>query len=156
LSEHGSVSRGVCSLRADSNLNSITEHVGILATEVGRTGKFSGDEMVSMNCWGFTPTVFERLDTQLRQFLASIGARATSVESNPSARPIGSPPDPVKAEFYLPAAVSTMVARGETTVRVLKTGGTWFGVTYREDKPRVQAALAALVEARIYPAPLWE
>ena len=60
-----------------------------------------------------------------------------------------------KAEFYLPAAVSGMVAAGEAVVRVLPTSGSWFGVTYREDKPRVQAAIAALVQAGKYPERLW-
>jgi hypothetical protein len=61
----------------------------------------------------------------------------------------------LKAEFYLPAAVSTMIARGEARVRVLPTESAWFGVTYREDKPRVQAAIADLVAAGRYPAQLW-
>jgi hypothetical protein len=61
-----------------------------------------------------------------------------------------------KAEFYLPAAVSEIIARGEGTARVLPTESTWFGVTYREDKPRVQEAIAALVRAGNYPERLWD
>jgi hypothetical protein len=61
----------------------------------------------------------------------------------------------VKAEFYLPAAVSVMIARGEACGRVLPTASTWFGVTYREDKPRVQAALAELVRRGAYPEKLF-
>jgi hypothetical protein len=61
----------------------------------------------------------------------------------------------MKAEFYLPAAVSSMIARGEANVRVLPTESTWFGVTYRDDKPRVEAAIRELVHAGKYPARLW-
>ena len=89
-----------------------------------------------MNCWGFTPALFAGLDEQFREFLAAHG---------------GEP----KAEFYLPAAVSKMIARGQTTVRLLPTTASWFGVTYREDKPRVIAALAELVARGVYPARLF-
>ena len=89
-----------------------------------------------MNCWGFTPAFFAGLDEQFRAFLAERGSE-------------------LKAEFYLPAAVSTLIARGEATVRVLPTESTWFGVTYREDKPRVQAAIAELVASGAYPARLF-
>jgi NDP-sugar pyrophosphorylase family protein len=138
LSEHGAVSRGVCAAGADGTLRSITEQTGILACEVGSGAgkKFSGGEVVSMNCWGFTPALFDALDAQLREFLAVRGGET-------------------KAEFYLPAAVSEQIARGEATVHVLPTEGAWFGVTYREDKPRVQAAIAELVAAGKYPATLF-
>ena len=138
LSEHGAVSRGICAADAVGRLASITETHGITAADVGAEPgkKFSGDSTVSMNCWGFTPALFVGLDTQFREFL---GARGTEP----------------KSEFYLPGAVSTMIARGETTVRVLPTESAWFGITFRDDKPRVQAALAALVGAGRYPARLW-
>ena len=61
----------------------------------------------------------------------------------------------LKSEFYLPAAVSELIGRGEASVRVLPTESTWFGVTYREDKPRVQAAIAELVRRGVYPARLF-
>ncbi len=136
LSEHGAVSRGICAEGADARLASITERTGILSTEVGMGRTFSGDEIVSMNCWGFTPALFAGLDEQFREFLAARG---------------GEP----KAEFYLPAAVSEMIARRQATVRVLPTEASWFGVTYREDKPRVVAALAELVSRGVYPAKLF-
>ena len=63
--------------------------------------------------------------------------------------------NPLKAEFYLPEAVSAQIAEGRAAVEVLPTTATWFGVTYRDDKPRVQAALAALVAAGDYPARLF-
>ena len=136
LSEHGAVARGLCATGADGLLASITEQTGILATEVGPGQKFTGKETVSMNCWGFTPALFAGLERQLAAFLATRGGDA-------------------KAEFYLPAAVSEMIARHEAVVRVLPTGSAWFGVTYREDKPRVMAAIAELVRAGKYPAKLF-
>ena len=136
LSEHGAVSRGVCVADATGALRSITEQTGILASEVGAGKKFGGGELVSMNCWGFTPALFGALDAQLREFLAARGGDA-------------------KAEFYLPAAVSEQIARGQASVRVLPTASAWFGVTYRDDKPRVAAAIAELVRRGVYPASLW-
>lgn len=135
LSEHGAVSRGVCAMNY-GQLRGIVEQTGILAAEVGVGRKFSGEETVSMNCWGFTPAVLAGLDGQFREFLSARGG------------------DP-KAEFYLPAAVAGMVGRAEATVRVLPTASTWFGVTYREDKPRVQAAILELVGSGAYPTKLF-
>ncbi|MDB6127776.1 MAG: hypothetical protein JWM35_1672 [Verrucomicrobia bacterium] len=135
LSEHGAVSRGECVTGPDGLLKSITERTGILAAEVGEGRKYSGRETVSMNCWGFTPALFAGLDAQLHEFLSTKGS------------------DP-KAEFYLPAAVSEMILRREARVTVLPTSSAWFGVTYREDKPRVIAAIAELVQAGKYPARL--
>jgi hypothetical protein len=136
LSEHGAVARGVCTVGADGWLLSIVEQMGITLAEVGPGRKYSGDETVSMNCWGFTPALFAGLDAQFREFLAAHGG------------------DP-KAEFYLPAAVSTMIARREAAVQVLPVDSMWFGVTYRGDAPRVQAALAALLRAGTYPEKLF-
>ena len=136
LSEHGAVSRGLCAAGLDGALTSITEVHGIVAADVGAGRKYSGEEIVSMNCWGFTPALFDGLDRQFREFLAARGGEE-------------------KAEFYLPAAVSGMVARGEAVARLLPTSASWFGVTYREDKPRVTAAIAALVASGQYPSPLF-
>jgi hypothetical protein len=136
LSEHGAVARGVCAAGPDGSLRSIVEQTGITPAEVGPGRKYSGDETVSMNCWGFTPALFPGLDAQFHEFLAAQGGG-------------------LKAEFYLPAAVSAMIGRGEASVQVLPVESAWFGVTYREDKPRVQASLAALVQAGAYPGKLF-
>lgn len=136
LSEHGAVSRGVCAAGPDGQLQSITEQTGIAPADVGPGRKFSGDEVVSMNCWGFTPAVFPLLDAQLAEFFRRQGGEA-------------------KAEFYLPAAVSAMLVRAGASVRVLPTKSAWFGVTHREDKPRVQSALAELVRRGEYPERLF-
>jgi hypothetical protein len=136
LSEHGAVSRGVCAVGADGFLRGVEEHTGIVATEVGAGRKYNPDTVVSMNCWGFPASFLPLLDARWQAFLAERGREE-------------------KAEFYLPFAVNDLVQTGAARVRVLETGETWFGVTYREDKPRVQAAIAALVAAGTYGSPLW-
>ena len=135
LSEHGAVSRGVCG-EERGWLASIEENHGITPEQVGAGRKFAAEQIVSMNCWGFTPAVFAALDEQLRVFLAARGAEP-------------------KAEFYLPAAVAQAIGRGQALVRVLPTTAEWFGVTFREDKPRVVAAIAGLVERGLYPEKLY-
>ncbi len=135
LSEHGAVSRGVCRAE-DGRLVSIVEEQGITSGEVGPGRRFTGAEIVSMNCWAFTPALFPGLDAELLAFLAERGSEAAS-------------------ELYLPVAISALIARGDAIVRVLPTESAWFGVTFREDRPRVQSALAGLVAAGEYPAELF-
>jgi NDP-sugar pyrophosphorylase family protein len=135
LSEGGPVSRGVCRVEG-GRLVSITEERAIARADVGPGLRFSGDETVSMNLWGFTPALFDGLDSGLRAFLAASGS------------------DP-RAEFYLPAAVSRLVASGAATVEVIPSGDAWFGITYREDRPLVSAAIGALVERGDYPPRLF-
>lgn len=136
LSEHGTVARGVCSLDRMGSLTSVVEQTSIAPADVGPGRKYSGTEIVSMNCWGFTSRLFDGLDECFRGFLRGAG-------QNP------------KAEFYLPAAVNDLVARGAAVVKVLTTDSTWFGVTYREDKARVTAAIGELVQSGKYPAKLY-
>lgn len=142
LSENGAVSRGVCAAGADGYLAKVVEHTGIQREEVaavsggGAGKKYSGEETVSMNCWAFTPAFFTGLNEQFEAFLEARGGE-------------------LKSEFYLPEAVSEQVAQCLVTVEVRPTTASWFGVTYREDKPRVQAALAELVARGDYPARLF-
>ena len=89
-----------------------------------------------MNLWGFTPAVFEGLGTGLRAFLASRGA------------------DP-QAEFYLPSAVSDLVAAGRAAVEVLESEDRWFGITYPGDRARAVEAIAGLVRQGAYPRRLF-
>jgi hypothetical protein len=136
LSENGAVSRGVCAVGAEGFLKNIEEHTGILASEVGAGKRYDPATPVSMNCWGFDAKAFlPQLDAAWREFVAMRGKEP-------------------KTEFYLPAAVNSLVQSGAARVRVLPTVDNWFGVTYREDKPHVQAALAALVANGTYPSPL--
>ncbi|HEX3729314.1 MAG TPA: sugar phosphate nucleotidyltransferase [Opitutaceae bacterium] len=135
LSEHGTVSRGICAVRG-AHLVSIVEETAIRAEDVGPGLKFTGDETVSMNCWGFTPAVFPLLEAELGSFLRIRG-------------------QDLKAEIYLPAAISYLVAGRLADVNVLAAAGSWFGVTYKEDRPRVAAAIAELVKQGVYPAKLF-
>jgi len=135
LSEHGAVSRGVCTA-ASGILQSVVEQKGIAADDVGPGRTYTGVEIVSMNCWAFTPALFPLLETDLRDFLQS---RASDLQ----------------AEFYLPASISAMIGRGQAVVEVLPTSASWFGITYRPDRPRVAAAIAELVAAHQYPGRLF-
>lgn len=136
LSEQGSVSRGVCQVDDGGRLTEVVEHTGIHRSDVGEGLKFSGEEIVSMNCWAFQPGFWTTLEHQWSAFLS------TSLTVP-------------KSEFYLPAAVSAEINAGKTTVAVRATTANWFGVTYREDKPIVQATLAQLVSDGEYPNPLF-
>ncbi|GAB5561032.1 MAG: nucleotidyltransferase [Synoicihabitans sp.] len=136
LSEQGSVSRGVCQVDEQGNLLEVVEHTGITKADVGDGKTFSGEEVVSMNCWAFQPSFWPALDRQWRAFIATR---------------LNEP----KAEFYLPAAVSEEIAAGRCAVKVRRTSASWFGVTYREDKPMVEATLQAMVEKGEYPASLF-
>jgi UTP-glucose-1-phosphate uridylyltransferase len=136
LSEHGAVSRGVCAVSPAGKLQSIVETHGIKPEDVGAGRKYSGEEFVSMNCWGLTPALFPLLDGQWKEFLAASGKE-------------------MKSEFYLPGAVSAMIARGQAEAGVLPTESSWFGITFREDKARTVAAIEDLVQAGLYPPQLW-
>lgn len=138
LSENGAVSRGVCAVAEDGALHSVTEHTGIKREDVGPARAFSGAEAVSMNCWGFTPAIFPALGELFSRFLRE-----------------EAPANPLKSEFYLPGSISSLIAAGRLRVKVLPTTSDWFGITYREDKPRVVAQLEALVQRGDYPAKLW-
>ncbi len=145
LSEHGAVSRGLCAIAGSGRLESITEVTKITKRDAGgasyldaagATQQLSGDEIVSMNFWGFTPAVFAQLEERFTRFLRERGG------------------DP-KAEFYLPTSLSELNQAGEARIALLRSDDAWFGITYREDLPAAQAAVRDLVRAGVYPAPLW-
>lgn len=135
LSEHGTVARGLCAVDA-GRLRSIEEVTSIAASDVGPGRRFTGEEIVSMNCWGFTPAFWPLLEAEWRAFLAGHAGSDT-------------------AECYLPSAVSHAVDRGAASVEVLPTTGSWFGVTHREDRAKAAAALADLVRRGDYPSKLF-
>ncbi|WP_246026461.1 nucleotidyltransferase family protein [Oleiharenicola lentus] len=145
LSEHGTVSRGLCATDAAGRLTAITEITKIEKTvtgarytdATGQTQQLTGAEIVSMNFWGFTPAVFPQLEAAFAAFLASRGQ------------------DP-KAEIYLPTTLSDLNARGEARIALHRSEDAWFGLTYKEDLASAQAAIRALVAAGKYPAPLWK
>ena len=144
LSEYGAVSRGVCSCDDNNYLQSIIELTKIekqgnsaqYADESGAIHKLSGDEIVSMNFWGFHPSLFAHLREQFTDFLKKHGHEE-------------------KSEFFIPAAINSLMNSGKARLKVLRTPDSWFGVTYQQDKPRVVAGIRALVARGDYPSKLW-
>lgn len=145
LSEHGTVSRGLCTLGGGDLLAGMEEHTRIEKKGSGAVSQrpdgsrleLGGNEVVSMNLFGFTPTVFPLIERELAAFLREPGS------------------DP-KAEFFIPLLVNRLLATGEARMRVLPTDAQWYGVTYREDREQVRQAIAALQERGDYPSPTWE
>lgn len=143
LSENGSVARGVCSVDADGFLHGVTEMTKLVRNGAAARNLENPDSpvdvaldaRVSMNLWGFTPALFEALERKFPAWLAENGTKE-------------------KSEWYLPFVVDELIQAGEATCRVLPTESSWFGVTYREDKPHVMVSIAALVEAGEYPRSL--
>ena len=144
LSEHGGVSRATCSVDTQGYMQTITERQDVRRS--GDTVIYSGDRgepvavdpetIVSMNQMGFTPSVFEYFTDLFTAFLREAI-------------------DDPKAEFALPTALNEIITAGKEKVRILKTDAGWFGVTYRDDKPRVQDRIRELVAAGEYPEKLW-
>ena len=144
LSEHGSVARGVCCMSDQGFLESVTEMTGIEKNDAGakytdaggKTHALTGDEIISMNLWGFTPSLFGHLQEQFRDFLKKRGAEE-------------------KSEFYIPSVVNTLIQTHQEQCRVIKTPDSWLGVTYRADRQRVSDGIRQLVVRGDYPAKLW-
>jgi hypothetical protein len=151
LSEFGPVSRGVCSVTSDGFLKGVVEltkiergregerdHEGkIFSTgESGQTIELSGNELVSMNMWGLTPAVFQQLRERFQHFL----------ETNSNN---------LQTECYLPSAINDLVVDRRARIKVLPSQDSWFGVTYREDLPRVIKDISNLIDDGSYPRRLW-
>ncbi|MFH0921442.1 MAG: nucleotidyltransferase, partial [Fibrobacterota bacterium] len=144
LSENGSVARGVCTAGPDGMLVEIHERTkiqpfpeGVKFEENGAWYPVSSDSLVSMNMWGFTPSLYAELEARFPAFLkANI--------------------DKPKAEFFIPEVVGSLVRENKAQVRVLATHEKWFGVTYKEDKPVVEQALRDLIARGAYPHKLWK
>jgi NDP-sugar pyrophosphorylase family protein len=148
LSENGSVSRGVCQVGANGNLLSVIERTKIYEAQNGGGQRkivyeeadgltpLTPDTLVSMNFWGFKPTVFPLVLHQFESY----------AEAN-----IDSP----KAEFYIPTVMTNLIETDTGHCKVFRSRSAWFGVTYPEDKPTVQAALKQLHDEGAYPDKLW-
>jgi dTDP-glucose pyrophosphorylase len=143
LSDHGSVARGVCTRDAGGMLASITEMTKIFKTPTGAENRetepalpLTGEEVVSMNFFGFTPGLFGHLRTAFTEFLKVNGTD-------------------LKAECYAPKVVDDLIKAGRADVKVLESNDSWFGVTYPEDKADVVASIRALVASGAYPQNLW-
>lgn len=142
LSDHGSVSRGVCKVE-DGNMVQINERTEVYfkGSDVfykDETGEHQlpNDTRVSMNFWGFTPAVFKQSEEMFREFVAAN-------ENNP------------KAEFFIPLVADELIKSGTAAFKVIPTANKWFGVTYKEDKPIVQQSISELVNNGTYPQNLW-
>ena len=145
MTDNGYVARGVCEIE-NNYLTGVTERTHIekrgddaAYTEDGtHYVPLSGSTVVSMNFWGFTPRILAELEQRFPKFLDK-----------------NLPVNPEKCEFFLPTVANAQIHEGLGTVRVLHTDEAWYGVTYREDLPSVQAAIAALHEAGVYPEVLF-
>ena len=143
LSENGTVSRGVCTVDGESNLQGMVERTQIervngtiLFHDGGADEPLAEDTPVSMNLFGFTPDYFEYSEAYFKEFLAA------NIDN-------------LKSEFFIPLMVNKVINDGTATMRVLKTTSNWFGVTYKEDKPQLMAKIEELIESGVYPRNLW-
>ena len=147
LTENGYVSRGVCQVDEDGCLAGVKEttHIistcdGPLYTEDGETyHRLPEDAAVSMNMFGFTPSILDEMRRTFPLF------HANAMQHNP-----------LKAEYYLPGVVNGMLDKGTASVEVLPCPSRWYGVTYAQDKPQVAAALQKFADEGLYPTPLWQ
>ena len=140
LSAFGGVTRGLCTLN-NRKLDTVIEtgnlqkkDNGILS---GRDIDLDGSEPVSMNVWGFTPILFEYLRDMFVEFLKNEGNELNS-------------------EYLIPTVVNDLVQRGKEDVHVLYSTASWFGVTYKEDNLFVKGEIQKLVDAGVYPEPLFD
>ena len=148
LTENGHVARGVCGTNADGKLTEITERVRIekradgpaYTEDDGATWTpLAGDTVVSMNMWGFTNSMLPEIRDRFAAFLSE------NLSKNP-----------LKCEYFLPFVVDELIREDKPEVTVLKSKDRWYGVTYREDKPVVVAAIQSLKDQGLYPQKLWE
>jgi len=139
LSSFGGVTRGLCTVN-DEKLNTVIETADLQKTDYGvssnRNIELDGSEPVSMNVWGFTPILFKYLEEKFVEFLSENGTE-------------------MKSEYLIPSVVNELVQSGQETVHVLRSGATWFGVTYKEDKPFVEGEIEKLVNKGEYPSKLF-
>ncbi len=147
LTENGTVARGVCEINDKNLMTDIVERTKIkkfpdgpkYTEDDGATwNDIPGGSIVSMNTWGFTPAFMDALKAGFPAFLDN------AMKNNP-----------LKGEYFLPSVVDSMVKAGTAEVEVLTTGERWYGVTYKEDKPTVKAAIAAMIADGKYPEKLW-
>jgi NDP-sugar pyrophosphorylase family protein len=143
LSEHGRVSRGICKVNSEGELEQIIERTHIYKKEAGAyyeedgaRVELTGKESVSMNLMGFTSNVFDLMQEQFVEFLKNQGTE-------------------LKSEYFIPAVLDNVRSQG-VKVPVLTSNEQWFGVTYKEDKPIARQNLLKLVEAGVYPEKLWD
>ncbi|MFS4493232.1 nucleotidyltransferase family protein [Maribacter sp. 2308TA10-17] len=140
LSEHGSVSRGVCMVEGD-DLTSVEERLeleqqGDSVIDHHSGNNYSGNEQVSMNFWVCKPSIFAKIESEFRIFLKDEDRIANS-------------------ELYLPITIQEMLQAGEASVKLVPSGGEWFGVTYASDKEKAMKSLQNKTAQNQYISPLW-
>ena len=140
LSEHGSVSRGVCKVSGD-NLISVEERLklvqkGDIVLDEDSGLEFTGEEQASMNFWVCRPSIFNKIESEFRTFLKDDDRIANS-------------------ELYLPFMVQEMLQAKEIAVKCIPSGGDWFGVTYASDKEKAMESLSNKTKEGQYESPLW-
>ena len=146
LTENGSVARGICEVDGQGRLLGITERTkveprpgGAAFTEDGQEYTFvPAGTRVSMNLWGFQPSILKEIEERFPAWLRE-----------------NLPHDPLKCEYFLPLIPNALLREKRGSVRVLDTQEKWYGVTYREDMPRVRAAIAEMKRHGVYPEELW-
>ena len=146
LSDYGTVNRGVCAVDKKNNLIEVVERVKI-ANQNGKvkynigsdeeSGELNPDVSVSMNYWGFHPSIFKEIECGLHNFIKENSKNPT-------------------AEYYIPNIVTDMIVSNKMSVRVIPTNDNWFGVTYKEDKPMAVAEINKYIKSGIYPKNLWD
>lgn len=144
LSENGTVSRGVCTVDAEGNLQGMVERTKIervngtiVFHDLGTDEPLAENTPVSMNLFGFTPDYFAHSEAFFKEFLKE------NIDN-------------LKSEFFIPLMVNKVISEGTATMRVLQTSAKWFGVTYKEDKPQLMQKIEELIAAGEYPRNLWE
>ena len=144
LSENGTVSRGVCTVDADGNLQGMVERTKIervngtiVFHDLGTDEPLEENTPVSMNLFGFTPDYFAHSEAYFKEFLKE------NIDN-------------LKSEFFIPLMVNKVINDGTASMRVLQTSSKWFGVTYKEDKPQLMQKIEELIAAGEYPRNLWE
>lgn len=148
VTDNGYVARGVCALDENNELVSVTERTRIekrgdkiaYSEDGGATWtEIDGDNLVSMNMWGFTQSILKEIREGFAAFLEK-----------------GLAENPLKCEYFLPSVVSGLLSSKKAAVAVLESEDKWYGVTYKEDKPAVTAAVQAMKDSGLYPEKLWE
>ena len=139
LSDFGSVTRGLCTLKGNK-LDTVIETGGLIMSEEGmrsdRSIHLNGKEPVSMNVWGFTPDLFDYLESMFIQFLTEDG-------------------DALKSEYLIPSVVNNLIQTDIKSVHILHSSAKWFGITYKEDKSYVMEEIKRLIKDGHYPKNLF-
>ena len=139
LSDFGSVTRGLCTLKGNK-LDTVIETGGLIMSEKGmrsdRNIHLNGKEPVSMNVWGFTPDLFGYLESMFIQFLEEEG-------------------DALKSEYLIPSVINNLIQTDRKSVHILHSSAKWFGVTYKEDKSYVMEEIKKLIKDGNYPKKLF-